>query len=283
MSEKFTVIRVPGGNSQSAFADRGDKSVEDMISLIRSYALEQKKIAEEILGCKDEDFNVKIVRGAIVQRPIKTLQAGRKKVMSLFIELESRGIEPRYHGNGMIQVYSPFNKYQRLHIWDQGFRRLPSHNAMIHDHVFDMKSNVVVGTLNHQIFEVIRKGDPSEHTSSIFEGIPETKKINKTPVWQGVLKMTHAVNVGAGCNYFQSARTFHSSIPLGDLVISVISKSNPKNDLIGGGSRIVCPIGEEPFSAFEEKIPKDDLLNAVEKALGKCDEETQNEILRLMI
>lgn len=76
MSELFTFIDLPGtGNS---FAERGNKTVKDMIKILREHAAYEIKKAQEVLAASDGDFHVLTARGILVMRDRKVLQKGRK-------------------------------------------------------------------------------------------------------------------------------------------------------------------------------------------------------------
>lgn len=77
MSDKMTVISVPGRPSGDSLMDWGDKTTAEMISFYRAYAARLRSRAEAIEKMSDEDFRIEIVRGRVVQHPIKVLQEGR--------------------------------------------------------------------------------------------------------------------------------------------------------------------------------------------------------------
>lgn len=77
MSEKMTTIKLPGSD-WTGFADWGEKTVDEMYRQARSHAFRELEIANAILGATREDFRVRVVRGIIIQHPIKTLQEGRR-------------------------------------------------------------------------------------------------------------------------------------------------------------------------------------------------------------
>lgn len=76
MSEKMTVIRLPSGKS-AGFMDYGEQDAATMIAAYRGLALRQREEADEILAAADSDFRIEVVRGKIVEHPIRTLQEGR--------------------------------------------------------------------------------------------------------------------------------------------------------------------------------------------------------------
>jgi hypothetical protein len=164
--------------------------------------------------------------------------------VDIFNELMSLPSRPRLHGNGIIQWY--VNSNQRLHVWPEGGSlAVPNHNALLHDHKFDMDSTILGGTLNHQIFHV----DPSgEMTHDVIQFTPDDRKSAKGYVaYSGELQMLHAMNLRAGCQYWQKAGTFHGSSKLG-YAVTLITKRAVNNERM---ARIICPRGIEPTDAFD--------------------------------
>lgn len=76
MSERLTSIKLPGVQS-SGIADWGRKTPEEMITQIRSWAANNKAIADAILAAPDEAFQVETYTGVIVQRNKTVLQEGK--------------------------------------------------------------------------------------------------------------------------------------------------------------------------------------------------------------
>lgn len=78
MSEKRTVIDLPGQREFPGVGDWGEKTVEEMIHQVRSYAAHLRKQAEAIERAADCDFLVEVVRGVHVPKRLKLLQEGRR-------------------------------------------------------------------------------------------------------------------------------------------------------------------------------------------------------------
>lgn len=77
MSDKMTIISVPGRPSGDSLMDCGDKTTSEMISFYRAYAARLRDRAEAIERMSDQDFRIEVVRGRVTQHPIKVLQEGR--------------------------------------------------------------------------------------------------------------------------------------------------------------------------------------------------------------
>jgi len=75
-AEKMTTIRLPSGLS-AGFMDYGEQDAATMIATYRSMAERDKAAAEEILAASDADFRIEVVRGKLVERPVRLIQEGR--------------------------------------------------------------------------------------------------------------------------------------------------------------------------------------------------------------
>lgn len=71
----------------------------------------------------------------------------------------SRSREPRFHGNGFVQVY--LSPCRRLHIWHPDLPPL-AHAGGIHDHQFAFKSSILLGEIYQSLYEVTA-ADEAEH------------------------------------------------------------------------------------------------------------------------
>ena len=82
--------------------------------------------------------------------------------MNTYLHLLDEETEPRFHGNGFIQLY--LNKRTRLHIWTPELPPIRNHNATIHTHRYDMASEVLEGVLKHTTYR-IRRAHPGRAIS----------------------------------------------------------------------------------------------------------------------
>jgi hypothetical protein len=77
MSEKLTLIRLPGQKAFSGFMQRDEKSAAEMIAAARRYAASLRAEAEAIEAAADADFQIDVVRGWIVQHHVREVQKAR--------------------------------------------------------------------------------------------------------------------------------------------------------------------------------------------------------------
>jgi len=74
MTEKLTRIVLGKG---PGILEWGEVDPKEMIARLRKHATSMRKEAEAIEGASDEDFQIDIVRGSVVQHHVKTLQNAR--------------------------------------------------------------------------------------------------------------------------------------------------------------------------------------------------------------
>lgn len=79
MTDKLTRIELPGGIMGNGLMDWGEHTAEDMLGQLRRYAAHLRARAEEIESAADEDFQIDVVRGSIVQHHVRTVQAAKAK------------------------------------------------------------------------------------------------------------------------------------------------------------------------------------------------------------
>lgn len=79
MSEKLTRIRLAGLPNGEGYQEWGEQTAEHMIAIMRRRAMHMRVVANAIDAAADEDFEIDVVRGSIVQRPVRNIQPGREK------------------------------------------------------------------------------------------------------------------------------------------------------------------------------------------------------------
>jgi hypothetical protein len=74
MSEKMTLIRVPGQQSGLGLMLYGEETAEKAIADYRALGARHRAQAEIIENAADEDFQIDVVRGVHVQHHVRTVQ-----------------------------------------------------------------------------------------------------------------------------------------------------------------------------------------------------------------
>ena len=77
MSERMTVITLPGAGIGAGLADYGRIPAAKMIAMMRRYAEHQKQQAEAILAACDDDFRIETHVGTHVKHRREVIQEGK--------------------------------------------------------------------------------------------------------------------------------------------------------------------------------------------------------------
>lgn len=193
-----------------------------------------------------------------------------------------KGENPRVHPNGFIQLdlaavaggwhethqQGHSGASLRLHIWNPPGIELPHQHTVneVHDHVFDMRSNVVKGGLSQKLYK-FTTGTQQQATHELYRAVygqGADSRLQPLGVF-GVLSMTVVQTVGAGESYLQPAFTLHDTGPI-NTVVTVMEKVRIRE----GEATVVCPIGQSPDNSFDRAsaMPADDIWAAIEAAIA---------------
>lgn len=197
-------------------------------------------------------------------------------MLSITKNLQAAGLRPRYHGNGFTQLY--LSPSFRLHAWHPDLPVDEDNNATIHDHIWDMTSEVLRGKLGHRTFNLHRTGQIThdvywinqpavrEETGDVF-----TRAFSAVPVETGEYE------IAQGSAYAFAAGQFHESYAVDPLTVTLMQKGP---DLLSPGPRLLAPFDEEPFQAFgpgTQPAPEA-LWKIIDDALALLDRPTIRQI-----
>jgi hypothetical protein len=175
-------------------------------------------------------------------------------------DARNAGRTPRVHPNGFLQLDlepdrmstdRPIAK-RRLHIFDD---RLPrqSVRTSVHDHIFDMSSFVLKGTILNDTYVTVpdEEGDLEIHQAEAAKGM-ETNLVSTGH--RCTLRLKHTEYVYMGESYRFPALTFHDSRHEG-VAATIMTKGDtfPLKT-----PRVLVPVDAEPdnsFSREEQDIP----------------------------
>jgi hypothetical protein len=172
--------------------------------------------------------------------------------------------KPRFHGNGFTQLY--LTPQHRLHVWDERLQPLFEHNATIHDHIFDMRSHVLMGEVVHRVYEEgTFRGDYQAFDRYRVDKEEDTLKLDREHVCY--LKSGTYRMVG-GSSYSFPVRHMHDTEVYGRAV-TLMKKEQVWPNM---EPWILCPVGEKPKDAFAlDPMHKarnvDQLWDAIDRAL----------------
>lgn len=192
------------------------------------------------------------------------------------------GKNPRVHPNGFVQLdlaevaggwheshqQGHSGAALRLHIWNPPDHELPHQETVneIHDHVFDMRSHVVRGTLEQRLYHLIVGGD-NGNTHQIYRAV-YGKGADSRLEATGIVGRLHEYDrypIGQGFPYTQPAFTFHDSVAHGT-VVTVMEKQTIRE----GNASVLCHIGMEPDNSFDRAsaAPASFLWSAITASLA---------------
>lgn len=171
-------------------------------------------------------------------------------------ELRAAGRRPRVHGNGFIQLDLNDAGTRRLHVWHDAIPRQVVATP-IHDHVFDMRSTVLTGTLVHEELEP-RSSEYGTHKVYTAQQAAGTQNTILVPDAGLVsLDVVQRLVLGAGSIYTFPAGKLHTSGHHG-LTATIMEKVNAPGDY--GRPRVLVTFGEEPDNDFHRDGFAEDTL-----------------------
>jgi len=144
----------------------------------------------------------------------------------------------RHSGLGMLQAYvyeadAGSNAELRVHIWHPLLQRKGIRDSgLLHDHRFDLYSQVLVGHLNQVEYELETHIDGPWALSTVVHaraaagGKHQPNDGLVTPQAGRYIARTRTVKLGPGRSYMFPKRAFHGTYPETDLVITVVTKTN---------------------------------------------------------
>lgn len=183
---------------------------------------------------------------------ITTLHDLRRERLMLALLLPS--LKWRWHGIGLLQGYihedSDRDGYElRAHIWSRELV-LPgiAESGSAHDHRFLLQSTVLAGTLEHTELHLSRD-DEGDHETWTF---PHARLHNEAN--RGLMERTgerfwvkrRRLEITQGQRYRFERGAFHTSVPLSDLVVTLVEKFDQREIQ----ARVVAPVGSPPVPSF---------------------------------
>lgn len=175
----------------------------------------------------------------------------------------------RHSGLGMLQAYvhEGAETEMRVHVWHPSLRREGiEESGLLHDHRFDLYSQVLVGTIDQneysltpnsggdwQLHEVVHaRAAAGRHGAN--DGIMTVLPERYTRWWR-------SVDVPPGFAYFFPKREFHGT-QIDGLVVTVVNKTNQEDV----PARILAPYGKPVVHAFADPLPESAWAGPLEEA-----------------
>lgn len=186
----------------------------------------------------------------------------------VYEELRATNRRPRVHGNGFIQLDLTEDGSTRLHVFDQDIPR-QTVATPIHDHVFNMRSTVLCGTLIHEVLEPVPDEDGT-HVVYKAQQEPGTQNTILKPSsgLPCLLEVEERLILGEGSVYLFPAGKLHQTDHRGTTV-TIMEKVKATLDY--GRPRVLVPVGQEPDNAFHrDSFESEFLWQFIEKGLVLC-------------
>lgn len=161
----------------------------------------------------------------------------------------------RAHGIGVLQKY--VDEY-RVHVWHSDLLSIGLEGG-IHNHRYDLTSTLLYGELLQEEWLPEENKDGFwelwEHSNST-DSDRNPRKLNKT------YRLTcESVRLKAGVEYSFPAFAFHRSVPVDEICISVIERSN-----FSGKSQALIPKGQTPVNGLDKPATKQDIEKVLSRA-----------------
>lgn len=164
-----------------------------------------------------------------------------------YAELRATGRKPRVHGNGFLQLDLNDKGTKRLHIWHNDLPRQEVATP-IHDHVFALRSEVLIGTLIHEELEIWSTIGTGTH--KVYRARQEERTQNTILVpdeGEVMLKVSQRLVLGETSIYTFPAWALHQTDHIG-LTATIMEKFNAPKEY--GRPRVLVPVGQEPDNEF---------------------------------
>lgn len=197
------------------------------------------------------------------------VERGNSTINKKHLALILPGLEWRWHGIGVLQayLYAGLSVEERVHIWSPELilpGMVESGNA--HDHRFDMASTVVTGQLLHTEWQEHRD-DAGDHETYDFVHARLQTDENRAamrPTGERFFVSKLDIPLATGDYYEFERGAFHSSMPLTDVVVTVIQKRRQ----LETKARVIAPVNTRPVPAFSADISKEMLEATIGRAIA---------------
>jgi len=191
-------------------------------------------------------------------------------------ELRALSSVPRLHPNGFIQLDLVPNQSIRLHVWPDEELRAQKTRHPIHDHSFDMTSEILTGGLTNLIYEFQATEYNKQITLYRAKRLPDSQETILAPAIMkmntGYLRLRHADIYYPGSKYSLSKFILHDSIPHG-LTATMMTKTRVSDY----SPLVAIPKGIEPDNDYRRDSVDPEILwsfisRAIIKALHEKDQ-----------
>jgi hypothetical protein len=171
------------------------------------------------------------------------------------------GLSFRHNGQGMLQAYIHEGEDQecRVHIWHPDLRKAGlSASGAVHDHRFDMVSQVLLGTLGHTEYKLRENPDGGWEAWEVLHAraaAKESGSFHKDPERLGERYYVDTLrfDFSAGQRYWFPKRVFHESHLGPGLAVTLVTKLDQEPE---PPARILAPVGKPLVPSFTDTLPQ---------------------------
>lgn len=203
--------------------------------------------------------------------------------VSIGDHFKEAGLLPRFHGNGFTQLY--LDHSHRLHVWHPLLPMPEENNATVHDHMWDMASQVLVGQVGHLTYDVQAVDGETQYDMYSINQPEAPRQAHNDVVFTfmsgATVQSTGHYMMQTGSIYHFKAGYFHESVANpGQLSATLLRK----NKDILEYPRLIVPTGEAPYQAFGvgTQPPEADMWEAIKEALEAMPESVKNHLVNMV-
>lgn len=145
-------------------------------------------------------------------------------------------------------THDPFR--YRLHVWSPHYGSLQSIDAMVHDHIFDLQSRCIVGTLQNDIYSATPSLEGLYHMHTVEYDAEASHLRNSHERWSA--SVSKSVPYNAGQAYALEAGVFHATKILGSGICATALVTKYRSEF--GPARVLIPEGSTLDSAYHRRF-----------------------------
>lgn len=169
-------------------------------------------------------------------------------------QMRAVGRKPRLHPNGFIQFDLVADGSCRFHVWPDEPIPAQKTSHIIHDHVFDMESVVVVGQLTNILYRFIPSMSPHYILHQGRKTVNEETVLEPTDL-RGNLEEISRQQIGLGRAYSLALGVFHASLA-DTLTATIMLKTRSTKEK----PYIAVPAGISPDNDYRRDSTNEELL-----------------------
>ena len=189
-------------------------------------------------------------------------------------------LNPRLHGNGFIQYDLPNN--HRLHIFHPELVQYGQKvRTEIHTHMFDMRSHILYGELNHLHYKIVDGTMYNVYTCNYGMDVTPESTLTRSELYPDTygFKIISSANLIKGSSYFFRQGEWHSSSS-NDLTVTLIQKRQLGFFHNQQSAMVACVDGLKPDNDYSRtSVPQQIIKKYTSLALDVIDHDKISQII----